>query len=206
MSVPFVLHRFDMFIMCIITDCQGGLLYVNIENLQYVLNPVEEGATAAVALLLKVDCTVEVLFVKRVENPNDLWSGQMALPGGKRDAKDKTITETMIRETAEETGITLDSCQILGALNPIETTLKSDMKILPFVVLLEYEPVITLNKRELEAFVWISLEDLERNRGTVTFPFGEFPAYIVGEYVIWGMTYRILEDFFHTIELSDIKK
>jgi hypothetical protein len=41
----------------------------------------EQDADASVALLLKiVDQDLAALFVKRVENPTDPWSGQMALP------------------------------------------------------------------------------------------------------------------------------
>jgi hypothetical protein len=68
------------------------------------------------------------------------------------------------------------------------------MKVLPFVVLLEHEPLIKLNE-ELEWFVWISPEELAQSRGTAKFSFGEVPAYIVGNSVIWGLTYRILEKF-----------
>lgn len=186
----------------------GGWVYTDMmKNLARVLTAtIDEHATAAVALLLREDPAGRILFVKRVKAPRDLWSGQMALPGGKRDAEDKNILETVMRETAEETGITFDSCQVLGVLHTVETTLRPDMKILPFVVVLGCEPVITLNKKELEASVWIYLDDLVGNKGVATFTFGEFPAYIIGEYTIWGMTYRILEDFFHALELADTKE
>jgi len=75
------------------------------------------------------------------------------------------------------------------------------MKILPFVILLEREPSIKLNE-ELEWFVWISLQELIHHRGMVKFSFGEVPAYIVGNSIIWGLTYRILERFFHILEVN----
>lgn len=177
-----------------------------IKKLSRVLKPVteEQNATAAVALLLTlVDDDTRILFVKRVENPQDPWSGQMALPGGKREAEDKSLKETVMRETAEETGVNLDRFQFLGVLEVIRSAPRPEMKILPFVVLCDYEPLVVLNEKELEAFVWISLEELVRNRGTVTFWFGEFPAYTVGEYVIWGLTYRILEDVIHISECNE---
>ncbi len=177
----------------------------SIRKLSEVLKPVSEGqdADAAVALLLKtVDHTLKVLFVKRVENPADPWSGQMAFPGGKRDAKDKNLKQTVVRETSEETNINLlDHCRFLGAMEILRSTRRPEMKILPFVILLEHEPSIKVNE-ELEGFVWISLEELVQHRGTVKFSFGEVPAYIVGNSVIWGLTYRILEKFVHTLEYS----
>ena len=177
----------------------------SIEKLSKVLKPVSEGqdANAAVALLLKpMDHDLKIFFVKRVENPADPWSGQMALPGGKRDAKDQNLKQTVVRETLEETNINLlDRCRFLGVMETQRSTPRPEMKILPFVILLEHEPSIKLNE-ELERFVWISLKELVQHKGIVKFSFGEFPAYIIGNTVIWGLTYRILEKFIETLEHS----
>ena len=96
-------------------------------------------ADAAVSLLLRLqEQNLESLLVRRVENPNDLWSGQMALPGGKRDPKDPCLKQTAIRETLEETSIDLTHrCRFLGSLRIIRSEQKPDMKILPLVILLE---------------------------------------------------------------------
>ncbi len=171
----------------------------SIEKLSKTLKPASEkqDADAAVALLLK--SVNQILFVKRVENSADPWSGQMALPGGKRDAKDQNLKQTVVRETLEETNIKLlDRCRFLGVIEPLRSTQRPEMKVLPFVILLEHEPIIKLNE-ELEGFVWISLEELLQHKGTVKFSFGEFPAYIVGDTIIWGLTYRILEKFIHIL-------
>jgi len=177
-----------------------------IKTLSKVLKSVseEQDADAAVALMLRpVNQDFRVLFVKRVENPADPWSGQVAFPGGKRDAKDKNLKQTVVRETLEETNINLlDHCRFLGVLKAVRSTQRPEMKILPFVILLEHEPQIKLNVQELEGFVWISLEELAQNKGTVKFDFGEVPAYIVGSSVIWGLTYRILESFFSILKCS----
>jgi len=170
-----------------------------------VLKPVfkEEEADAAVALLLKpTDQVLKVFLVKRVENPSDPWSGQMSLPGGKRDAEDQNLKQTVVRETLEETNINLlYRCRFLGLMKPMRSTLRPEMKILPFVVLLEHEPLIRLNE-ELKWFVWISLEELIQNESTVKFDFGEFPAYLVGNSVVWGLTHRILKKFVKSLGYS----
>ena len=175
----------------------------NIEKLSKALKPVleQQDAGASVALLLKrVDQDLKVLFVKRAENPADPWSGQMALPGGRRDWKDRDLKQTVVRETFEETNIDLlDRCRFLGTMELIRSAQKPEMRILPFVVLLGYEQSIELNE-ELEGFVWISPDALVQHRGTIKFGFGEFPAYIVGSIVIWGLTYRILERFVNVLE------
>ena len=156
-----------------------------------------EDADAAVALLLKQETNkFKVFLVRRVKTPTDPWSGHMALPGGKRDAKDQNLKQTVIRETLEETNIALfDRCRFLGVILPMRSTKKPEMTILPFVLLLEHEPLIKLNE-ELERYVWVSLEKLAQKRGTVKFSFGEYPAFLMENYVIWGLTYRILKRFF----------
>ena len=200
-------HKGLIFLPIIVASLRASKLrYVDtLEKLPRVLKRVseEQDADAAVALLLKpVDRDLEVLFVKRVEIPSDPWSGQMAFPGGKRDAKDQNLKQTVIRETLEETNINLlDHCRFLGMMGSLRSTQRPEMKILPFVILLEHEPTIKLNE-ELEGFVWISLEDLFQSKGTVKFSFGVVQAYTVGNYIIWGLTYRILEKFFHNLECS----
>jgi len=175
-----------------------------IEKLSKALRPVsdEQGANAAVALTLKLGkAELSVLFVKRVENPADPWSGQMAFPGGKRDATDLNVKQTVIRETFEETGISLlDGCRFLGVLTALQSKPKHGLIILPFVVLVEHEPRIKLNEKELEGFAWISLSEIIRGKGFAKFSFGDVPAYTVGSTVIWGLTYRILEDFIRTFK------
>ena len=183
------------------------MIYIeNIEKLSKVLKPSSEkqDADAAVALMLKpTNQDFKILFVKRVENPADSWSGQVAFPGGKRDAKDRNLMQTVVRETFEETNIDLlDRCRFLGVLTALRSTRRPEMKVLPFVILLKHEPAIKLNEKELEGFVWILLEELVQNKSTAKFSFGEVPAYIVKRNVIWGLTYRILENFFHTLECS----
>lgn len=177
-----------------------------VENLKKSLLPVSgsQDADAAVALLLKrVNQEFKVLFVRRVENPTDPWSGQIAPPGGKRDLEDKDLKQTVVRETAEETSINLlYGCRFLGVMEPLESTLRPEMKVLPFVILLEHEPSIKLND-ELKRFIWISLEELARHKDTAKFNFGNFPAYIVGDIVIWGLTYRILEKFRTKMDARD---
>ena len=177
-----------------------------IEKLSKRLKPISraQDADAAVALLLKlVDRDTKLFFVKRVESPTDPWSGQMAFPGGKRDPRDQNLKQTVIRETLEETNINLlDRCRFLGAMAPFRSTRRPEMRVLPFVVLLEHEPTIRLNE-ELERFVWIFPEDLVQHKGVARLSFGEVAAYVLKDSVIWGLTYRILQEFFQVIATEE---
>lgn len=169
-----------------------------INKLQQKLNSQTEiqSAGAAVALLLgSADKDFKILLVKRVENPLDPWSGQMAFPGGKRDLKDQSLMQTAIRETWEETGIDLSQdCKFIGTLRDTRSTVKPELLVAPFVFFLNHDPFINLNE-ELEGFLWVPLGTLWKNKGTASLSFGKVPAYIVKGRVVWGLTYRILEHF-----------
>ena len=162
----------------------------------------ETQAVAAVTLLLReVGENFELLVVKRVENPKDPWSGQMALPGGRRETKDRNMRETSIRETFEETGIDLTSdAHFLGVLDVVKSAVRPDMTVLPFVAILGRDPEIRLSKRELERYIWVSPKQLIENKGTTRFSFGTFPAFVIGSDVIWGLTYMILTRFLELLQ------
>ena len=152
-------------------------------------------ADAAVVLLLRAsDQEFQVLVVKRAEKSTDPWSGQTAFPGGKRDPKDRNLKETAVRETLEETSINLfEGCRFLGSMNPVRSTQRPEMRILPFVVLQEKEQNIKLNE-ELTEYFWTPLKELVHCKGSVKYRCEEHPAYIIGNNIIWGLTYRILHN------------
>jgi 8-oxo-dGTP pyrophosphatase MutT (NUDIX family) len=152
---------------------------------------------AAVTLLLRqFDDDFEILVVKRVENPKDPWSGQMALPGGRRETNDRNMRETAIREAFEETGIDLlRDAHFLGVLEVVKSAVRPDMTVLPFVALLERDPEIRLSIEELERYIWVTPKQLIENKGEMKFSFGTFPAFVIGSNVIWGLTYMILTRF-----------
>ncbi len=170
------------------------------------LRPVsdEQGANAAVAVLLKgIDKEPQILLVKRVESPTDPWSGQIAFPGGKRDTKDSSLRQTIIRETQEETSINLLTfCRFLGVLKATCSRPRPELKILPFVILVEHEQSITLSEKELSDSFWIPLRDIIEGETSIKLGLGEVPAYAVGSLTIWGLTYGIIEDFIKTVGFS----
>jgi 8-oxo-dGTP pyrophosphatase MutT (NUDIX family) len=173
-----------------------------IEQLSRRLGPLtdEQRANAAVAMILtREESDFSILFVKRVENPADPWSGQIGLPGGKREPEDKNLQQNVIRETLEETGISLLHSQFLGVLPALRSTPRPELMILPFVAFLERRPSIRLNKKELESFLWIPLQQVLKGKNTVRIGSQLMPAYVVGETVIWGLTYKIVESFIQII-------
>lgn len=159
-----------------------------------------EARPAAVALaLLEGSAGLELLLIKRAEREGDPWSGQIALPGGRRDPRDPDLLATALRETLEETGVDLARAERLGALDDLypRTPVLPPVVVRPFVFALERRPSLALSAEVREAF-WVPLAAFGARRGTVVAVRGvelEFPAYHHGGHVVWGMTERILTPF-----------
>lgn len=159
---------------------------------------------AAVAVLLRPREQLELLLIKRAVHEKDPWSGHVALPGGRRDAKDADLVQTAIRETFEEVHIEVDrDISFLGALDEVapRTPRLPPVIIAPFVFGVSEQTEAIPAPREVEAAVWVPVSAF-RDEGAaseilIEFEGGSrsFPSLKYGEYVIWGLTHRILLQF-----------
>ena len=172
-----------------------------------------ERREAAVALLLRPREHLELLLIKRANNQHDPWSGHMALPGGRRGPGDTDLVATAFRETDEEIGITLARVgQYLGALDevaPLNPRLPQ-LIIAPYVVAVPEATTATPNPVEVDFAVWVPLPALREPgaAGEILIQFEgasrSMPSLRYGEHVIWGLTLRILEQFFELAEDAGI--
>ncbi len=168
-----------------------------------------EARPAAVALVLLEDAHgLEALFIRRAERADDPWSGQVALPGGRREPADPDLLATAIRETREETGVDLTPAErlgVLGDLHPRTPTLPP-VVVRPFVFALTARPALVSSVEVQRAF-WLPLERLSAPgvRREMTLTVGgtvrTFPAYLIDDELIWGMTERILTPFLQLVGL-----
>lgn len=163
--------------------------------------PPEPGAMqAAVALMLvPAAASLELLLIKRAEHPGDPWSGQMALPGGRRDPADVHLLDTVTRETREEVGVELSPDWLLGELDDLHPRTKTlpPVVVRPFVFGLPSRPEIRTSS-EVALFLWARLEEFTDRRSRTEVPVpghGTFPGVVVGGHVVWGMTERIIRPF-----------
>jgi 8-oxo-dGTP pyrophosphatase MutT (NUDIX family) len=163
---------------------------------------------AAVSLVLRAGREIDVLLIRRAEAEGDPWSGHMALPGGRRDRLDESLLQTAIRETLEETGVGLNEGGVpLGPLAPLvpSTRRLPPISIFPFVFGVPEGTRARAASPEVDEVIWTPILYLQSPQagGTVEIPIGDdsrsFPCLRVGERVIWGLTYRILQDFFRVI-------
>ena len=162
---------------------------------------------AAVALLLAPGDAgdLQLLLIKRAEHPGDPWSGQMALPGGRRDPGDPDLFATVARETREEVGIELRPDWLVGELDDLHprTPTLPPVVVRPFVFGLAGRPPVQPSS-EVALHLWVGLDELAsgRDRTEVQIPGRDrsFPAYRVGDHVVWGMTERIIMPFIELLK------
>ncbi|MDH3455634.1 MAG: CoA pyrophosphatase [Gemmatimonadota bacterium] len=158
-------------------------------------------AAVAIVLAPRVHPQLDILLIKRAELEGDPWSGQMALPGGRREDGDATLLATARRETFEETGVALADSNVVGVLDdlaPVNPVLPP-IVVRPFVFSLPERPPITPSD-EVALHLWTPLDDLPQSIGRTDILLRgvqrSMPAFFVGPHTVWGMTHRILKSLF----------
>eukprot|EP00941_MAST-03F_sp_MAST-3F-sp1_P002134 g2134.t1 len=114
---------------------------------------------------------------KKIEasNPNDLWSGHVAFPGGRRQPSDNSDLHTAIRETYEEVGLDLNNSSLFkyyGALDHRSVfgsgRKQNNMVLCPFVFLQTAEndkvPPLQLDPSEVAAACWSTANSLSPSK------------------------------------------
>lgn len=168
---------------------------------------------AAVALLLRPGTDLDLLLIRRAESERDPWSGHVALPGGRRDPTDPDLAATAIRETREEVGVDLRrDGRMLGQLPPVAPANRRlpSLSITPYVFGVAPGGELDLSEHEVDAAVWVPLSDLrdENAAGEILIEMEgaarRFPSLTWQEYVVWGLTLRVLHHFFDTLRDSGL--
>jgi 8-oxo-dGTP pyrophosphatase MutT (NUDIX family) len=159
---------------------------------------------AAVAIVVRpAAADLEILLIQRPTSDRDPWSGHMALPGGRRD-REETMQDTAIRETLEEVGIDLlQGGFLLGRLDDVLPSRGGpQIAVSPFVFAVPPDAEPTPDPAEVAATIWIPLDHLANPASAAEhlhiLPGGghlRFPALAYHNYVIWGLTYRMLIQF-----------
>ena len=156
-------------------------------------------AASVLILLYPVDGVLTFVLMRRTEYEG-VHSGQISLPGGKRE-DGETFEQTAIRETAEEVGVT-DPIQIIGTLTTIYVP-PSDFEIHPFVGVLPARPIWKADPVEVAEIIEVPLHLLldDGIKGTEDWirygkPF-TVRFYRLGdrsEHKVWGATAIILSE------------
>jgi len=174
--------------------------------------------------LIEKDQTINILFEKRSHTLRR-QPGEISFPGGKIENIDPTPMDTAIRETTEELGISKSQIEVI---HEMDTYVHShNMIIYPFVAHL-HTSQFQLNPDEVGEAFCIPIDFFFENppeKYTIqlkvepeeSFPFQHIPGgknyawrhgyvvelfYLYDNYVIWGMTARILYHFIEKIKMT----
>lgn len=168
--------------------------------------PLKDYRDSAVLLLLHEEDGVEHLLFQVRSSSLALHSGEIGFPGGSRHASDGTLLDTALREVQEEIGVPRDHVEVFGPLDDALTH-SSNYRIRPYVGALERGPRrFAIDAGEVHELLAIPLPFLQSSdargwypvdRGGVLEPTS---AFLCRDYVIWGATARVLEQFLSLIE------
>ncbi len=160
---------------------------------------------AAVALILRPtgEDDADLLLIRRASREGDPWSGQIGLPGGRFDRRDLSLEHTAVRETSEEVGLDLRAIgRVVGQLDELRprTPVLPPIIVRPYVCVVERAPALVISD-EVDEARWVRVSELFRptTRVETTVQVRDVrmrvTAYTLDDFMIWGMTERILATF-----------
>lgn len=158
---------------------------------------------AVLVPLFEREGSLHVLLTRRTEQMRS-HSGQISFPGGRRDASDRTLLDTALRECQEEIGLPAASVRLLGELDDLVTI--TDFLVSPYVGLIPPSFPFKVSEREIAEIIELRLEDFlpaerlrvarrlnYRGRSHTTYFFD------MGPHVVWGVTAEILLQLLETV-------
>ncbi len=153
---------------------------------------------AAVAALLAQRPEPALLLIRRAEHPDDPWSGQMGLPGGRLNPQEEPL-QAAVRETREEVGIDLEQrAALLGPLDELQAIGRGrvlPLAIHPFVFACAAQPPARHDPREVAETLWVPLSFLadRDNLDSMRWRELQLPCYHYQGRRIWGLTFRMIQ-------------
>ncbi|MEM6525343.1 MAG: CoA pyrophosphatase [Bacteroidota bacterium] len=131
---------------------------------------------------------------------NGAHSGQVSLPGGKKEDTDENVVHTALREAREEVGITPGDLEVMGQLTDLYIP-PSNFKVTPTLAYTHQPPRFEIDTFEVKELIETPLSMLADSGRIKTKPmeFGkgysaEMPYFDVYGHVVWGATAMILSE------------
>jgi 8-oxo-dGTP pyrophosphatase MutT (NUDIX family) len=125
-------------------------------------------------------------------------SNQVGFPGGKPEKADADLTETALRETEEEIGVSRKHIKVLRMLTDIYIP-PSNFVVQPFLGISQKQLSFIRQEEEVEDLIEVSLQDflseksiIERKITTSYATDIMVPAFKLNGHVVWGATAMML--------------
>lgn len=144
-------------------------------------------------------------LILRTHNERDRHSGQISLPGGKKDESDEDFAETALRETWEEIGIKIPKSKIIKELSPIYIP-PSNFFVYAFLSYTDAAPEFQFQEGEVQDILEIPvslIKNLPNPPLTMELPKTQgykVPYIDFEQHKIWGATSMILSELSHLLK------
>lgn len=143
---------------------------------------------------------IKIVLIERSVD-GGVHSGQIALPGGKKEDSDKDIIATALREANEEIALNIDTVQVLGRLSSLYIPV-SNFEVNPVIGFSEQVPTLIPSEYEVARIVTLSINEIFTRKEMVKVKASGVPmltintiAYLFEEdKFIWGATAMILAE------------
>lgn len=127
-------------------------------------------------------------------------SGQIGLPGGKKEDDDNTLIDTALREAEEEIGVSRKQLEVIGSLSDLYIP-PSNFLVHPVVAVLHSPPVFVPDPAEVNKVITYNLDELLVQGHPPQKLFKGFyysieaPYFDIRGFTVWGATAMILNEF-----------
>lgn len=192
-------------------DASGLHRDADIENgaAEYGKNAIKQRTASVLIPLIKTADQWQILFIRRANDERDRHSGQVAFPGGATEEEDNSSTDTALRETEEEIGLTPDRIKIIAELADYYTI--SHYRVTPVVGIVQWPSNLRLETSEVaRAFLmpldWLKDEanyTLRARSDMDTKTAQRHPIIVYNDYdgeTLWGATARMTMNFIKALD------
>ncbi|MBK6278937.1 MAG: CoA pyrophosphatase [Gammaproteobacteria bacterium] len=159
-------------------------------------------ADAAVLIAITAEPEPQIILTVRASHMRS-HPGEVAFPGGRRDAADRSLIDTALRESHEEIGLDPGCVEILAAGR--QRTSRFGVRVYPFVGVVPADVQLSANPAELEEVFRVPLayflqrENLRVQRIVDAGRELDVAWYPWRERQVWGMTAVMLIDLLNTV-------
>lgn len=163
--------------------------------------PDQASAEASVLVPVTNDPEPRIILTRRALTMNS-HAGEVAFPGGKKDALDTDLLATALRESEEEIGLPRDAVRLLGRLGTLQS--RAGIRVTPWVGLVPPDVALIANPQELDAIFQVPIAFFRDNPmqadHVIRWQGGEYvmPTWRYDGHMIWGLTAYIIVDLLNT--------
>jgi 8-oxo-dGTP pyrophosphatase MutT (NUDIX family) len=154
---------------------------------------------AVLMLLYPKNSITHLALIVRNSYPG-IHASQIAFPGGKVEDLDLSLSETALRETHEEIGVSAKKVTVIKAFTEVYIP-PSNFLVSPFLGLSDEELSFTLSPDEVDEIIELPLYQFLDEKIVITVNMStsyasniQVPAFQINEHLVWGATAMMMSE------------